>query len=104
MGGLGQDVLNVFKMTLMEEQRLLTTESQRWQGTTASTTGTLSSSPSVLRVPALQQLVNTIPAREQSEDLVDMLKKAYDKPEASKAKGLTTQPSTVREGQVLSMV
>jgi len=101
---LGPEILNVFKLTLQEEQRLLAAEPQRRKCLPAATAGTGSTS-SVLRAPVLQPLVATTPtpSREQSEDLVDMLKRAYEKPGASTAMSLTMQPNTVQEGEVFTM-
>jgi len=100
---MGANALNVFKMTLQEEQRLLFAESQRRQGIATAPTGHGTSSASMLRVPTRSPLVSTTPSREQSEELVDMLKKAYEKPSTSKVLSMM-QPETVQEGLVLSAV
>merc|ERR1712173_581096 len=96
--------LNEFNLTLhQEEQRLLGAEPQRRQGTpvaAAAGSGSTSPSPTLLRAPVLNPFVATTPtpSREQSEDLVVMLKRAYEKPAASK-----TMSCTVTEGEVFTM-
>jgi len=92
---LGADVLSVFKATLQQEQRLLAAESQRRQDAPPATAGTSSSSP-VPRLPPLQPYAAAAMSREQSEELVDMLRREYERPASPKARGFRTEPVVVR--------
>eukprot|EP00419_Tripos_fusus_P006584 CAMPEP_0172693798 /NCGR_PEP_ID=MMETSP1074-20121228/26254_1 /TAXON_ID=2916 /ORGANISM="Ceratium fusus, Strain PA161109" /LENGTH=82 /DNA_ID=CAMNT_0013514227 /DNA_START=9 /DNA_END=254 /DNA_ORIENTATION=- len=79
-------------MTLQEEQRRLSAECQRRQERPASIAeqhpgsagASSSTTASVLRAP---RIIPSVAPREQSDELVDMLKKAYETPASPKAMG-----------------